>query len=92
MFQAHRGPVVTKRDTPRAAWRLSELALLLAEVWLLVAVVVTAAGEGVFGLLFAGTALLWVLIAALEAHETRERLLTQSLRGRARATAIPFHS
>jgi hypothetical protein len=92
LFQAHRGVVEPTRETPRAAWRLSEMALLLAEIWLLVAVAVTAAGEGVFGLLFGGTAILWVLIAAFEAHETYERLLTRSLRGQVRRQAILSHS
>jgi hypothetical protein len=81
MSRARRDEV---QPAARAAGRHTQLALVASGLWLLLAIAVNAAGEGVLGICFAGLAVLWISIAAVENHGTRVPSATQTLRGQIR--------
>jgi hypothetical protein len=91
MFQARRTALKTLRDAPRRAWRSTKMALLAGELWLLVAVVLAAAGAGGFGILFAGVAVLWIWIAAVDARDTRSLSESRKVHAHARRLTMPFY-
>jgi hypothetical protein len=92
VLQAHRDAIRRPRVARLGAWRQSKMALLAGELWLLVAVVIAAAGDGSFGILFAGTAVLWIWVAAVGAEDAHSLSTARKLQAHSRGQAIPFGS
>jgi Flp pilus assembly protein TadB len=88
MFQARTTVVRASDDASRAAWRRSELALAAGALWLVIAVMVAAAGVSALSMLLAVAALLWVWIAGVEALDTRSRSAQQMSRVRHQSMAF----
>ena len=65
------------------------MALLAGALFLLLAATMAAAGEVALGILFAGTAALWMWIAAVEAQDASARAATRKVPGQIRRQAMP---